>query len=38
MDDVAAMIAGKTGKIMPMDEECQVIEAVGKKMIEQAGK
>lgn len=21
MDDVAAMIAGKTGKIMPMDEE-----------------
>lgn len=40
MDDVAAMIAGKTGKIMPMDEEspsnCST--AVGKKMIEQVGK
>ena len=38
MDDVAAMIAGQIGQLLPMDEETiKQFQALAKKMMEQAG-
>ena len=39
MDDVAAMIAGQIGQLLPMDEETtELFQQLAKKMMEQAGK
>ena len=39
MDDVAAMIAGQIGQLLPMDEETtEQFQQLAKKMMEQAGK
>lgn len=39
MDDVAALVAGQVGKVMPLDEEiADQFQQLMKKMIEQAGK
>ena len=38
MDDVAAMIAGQIGQLLPMDEETtKQFQVLAKKMMEQAG-